>query len=269
MSSRRERSASPCFLENLPVEILIQIYLYSENPSFALVSKQISHSLSSQSIRLRFCVRLFSYGYGPSIYENKERAELLAHAQTLVFQQSWFSNNFARKVQREVQRLQKVQEGTVDPLRYKVSRYVRAACLTKIPGELLLQKPWGPAKVKLIRRLLRWGATIPTKPRSIARNAMMNAIVEHRYPAVNLLYKYGQVQFEHKHFRAAILGDCDKRIVEMIVESNNRRPFIDPFDRRVYDQAMLMDQAGNPMVRQILRDVLRKANVQDLTAARR
>ena len=48
-------------------------------------------------------------------------------------------------------------------------------------------------------------------------------------------------------FQAAVLGDCDKRIVKMMVESNNRQPqpFIDPFDRRIYDRAMLMDQAVN------------------------
>ena len=74
----------------------------------------------------------------------------------------------------------------------------------------------------------------------------MNAIVENKYLAVNLLYNYGQVRFHHKHFQAAVLGDCDKRVVEMMVESNNRQPqpFIDPFDRRIYDRAMLMDQAG-------------------------
>ena len=93
----------------------------------------------------------------------------------------------------------------------------------------------------------------------------MNAIVENKYLAVNLLYNYGQVRFHHKHFQAAVLGDCDKRVVEMMVESNNRQPqpFIDPFDRRIYDQAMLMDQAGNPMGRKILEDVLWKGNERE------
>ena len=265
MSSRTGGSASPCLLESFPVEILAQIYLYSENPSFALVNKTISQGLSSQSTRLRFCVRLFSYGCGPSPYAKNKPAEILGRAQTLVFQQPWFSNNFARKVQRELQRFQQLRERTVDPIRYDFHGRVRAADLTGIPKELLLQKPWGPAKVKLIHRLLQWGATIPTRPKYIARNALMNAIVENKYLAVNLLHKYGEVSFHHKHFQAAILGDCDKRIVEMIVEANNSqpRPFINPFDRRIYDRAMLMDQAGNPMGRQLLKDVLWRGNERD------
>ena len=59
----------------------------------------------------------------------------------------------------------------------------------------------------------------------------------------------GQCQLRKRNmrFQAAVLGDCDKRIVKMMVESNNRQPqpFIDPFDRRIYDRAMLMDQAVN------------------------
>ena len=265
MSSRSTRSASPCLLEIFPVEILEQIYLYSENPSFALVNKQIFQCLSSQSTRLRFCVRLFSYGGGPAPYENNERAEILRHAQTVVFQQPWFSNNFARKLQREVLRLQKVPERIVDPRRYRATRRVRVVSLTQIPRELMLQKPWGPAKVKLIHRLLKWGAVIPTRPKYIARDAMMNAIVENKYLAVNLLYEYGKVRFHHKHFQAAILVDCDRRIVEMIIESSNSqpRPFLDPFDRRIYERAMLMESAGNPMGRQILKDVLWKGNERE------
>ena len=108
-------------------------------------------------------------------------------------------------------------------------------------------------------------------PESIARTAMMNAIVENKYLAVNLLYNYFQVPFHHEHFQAAVLGDCDKRIVEMIVESNKRQvlPFIDLFDGRIYDRAVLMQRAGNPMGRQLLTDVLWQRFERDFTLASR
>ena len=269
MSSRSGGSASPCLLAIFPVEILEKIYLYSENPSFAVVNKQISRCLSSQSVRLQFCIRLFSYGCGPAPYAHIEAARILGRRQTLVFQQPWFSNNFARKVQREVLRLEEVQAGTVNP--YQGRRYVRVAVLTKIPRGLLLQKPWGPTKVKLIHRMLQWGATIPMRPQYIVRRAMMNAIIENIYQAVNLLHKSGKVPFHHKHFRAAIQGGCDKRIVEMMIESNKRqpRPFIDPSDRRTYVRVILMERAGDPMGRRILKDVSWRVNERDFTVASR
>ena len=271
MSPRSNRSASPCLLVLFPVEILEQIYLNSENLAFAVVNKQISQCLSTQPVRLRFCVRLFLHGYGPSRYEDRERAEFLGYTQTLVFRQPWFSNNFARKVQREVLRFQDVQEGTVDPLIYQDSRRVRAANLTEIPKELLLQRPWAPAKVKLIHRMLQWGAKILTEHEYILGRAMMNAIIEHSYLAVNLLSIYCRVPFHHKHFRAAILSGCDERIVEMIVGSNKRPPwpFIDPSDRRVYDRLMQMDRAGNPMGRQILEDISLRVDERGFTIASR
>lgn len=273
MSSRSDMSASPCLLEifPFPIEVLHRIYLYSENPALALVNKQFSQCLSSQFIRLQLCVRLFSYGFGPSLSQNTGPAEILGRAQTLVFQQPWFLNKFAREVQRELLRLWKVQMGVVDLPKHCPYGHVRAAFLTKIPRQLLLQKPWSAAKVKLIHRLLKWGAQIPTRPEHIRFDAMMNVIIEQKYLAVNLLYNYGHVQFHHKHFQAAVLHGCNKRIVEMIVESNNQQhaPFIDPFDEIIYNQAMLMWSAGDPMGRQLLTDVLWKGNKRGLTVATR
>ena len=124
------------------------------------------------------------------------------------------------------------------------------------------------AKAKLIRGLLNWGATIPTKPRSTAP-AMMYAIYEREYLAVDLLHNTGKVPFDHRHFRAAILHNCGRGILDMIVESNNNQPepFIDPFDRRIYNRAMELEWAGDPMGRQILNDVLWKGNERELTVA--
>lgn len=262
MSSRSVGPASPCLLELFPVEILSKIYLYSGNPSFACVSGHISRCLSSQFIQLQFCVRLFSYGPGPSPYENAEVARNLGRAQTLVFRQPWFSTNFARKVQHETMRLQKAHKHPD----WHPDSLVRAAFLAQIPRELLLQKSWGQAKVKLLHRLLKWGAMLPIKPYNIQREAMMNAIIENKYRAVNLLHIYGKVHFYHKHFQTAVLHDCERRIIEMIVQTNNqdRMPFIDRFDERIYDHAMQLDQAGNPMGQLLLQDVLRRGNERNL-----
>ena len=257
MSSRSKGSASPYLLEIFPEEILGQIYLYSENPSFAVVNKRISRILSSQFIRVGFCIRIF-FGYCHSPYGNPEAFRIRKRAQNLVLRQPWFSNNFARKLQREVLRRKKAQRGRVNRLRYHRSRRVYLELLTRIPKELLLRKPWSPAKVKLIHRLLQWGAAIPKRPKHIADNAMMNAIVENKYLAVNLLHNYCQVRFIHQHFLAAVLGDCDKRIVEMIIGFNNSQPqpFINRYDHRIYEKAKLLDEAGNPLGRQLLKHVL-------------
>ena len=264
MSFQSVGSASPCLLETLPVEILSKIYFYSGNPSFALANKHISHCLSLPFIRLQFCVRLFSYGTGPSPYENNEVARNLGRAQTLVFQKSWFSNNFARKVQREIMRRQKARQGTVNHPGSHPYR-VCAAFLAQIPRELLLQKSWGQARIKLLHRLLKWGVHIFTRPDNIQREALMNAILENKFRAVSLLHTYGKVQFHHKHFQAAVLHNCERRIIEMIVEGNqNRRPFIDLSDKSIYDHAMELDQAGNPMGRQLLDDVFGEGNERNL-----
>lgn len=257
MSSRSIGSALPCPLETFPVEILSKIYLYSGNPSFASVNRQISVCLSSQFIRLQFCVCPFRNGFGPLPHKNVEAARNLGRAQTLVFQQSWFSNNFARKVQREIMRLQKAQQGTVNDSGVHPDQHVRAAFFTEMPRELLLQKSWGQAKVKLLHRLLKWGVRLPLRPYNIQRQAMMNAILKNNYRAVNILHSHGGVHFHHRHFKVAVLYGCERRIIEMIVETNNkhRRPFIDTSDRRVYNRVMEWDQAGKPMGRQLLKDV--------------
>ena len=271
MSSRSYKSASQCLLEIFPVEILERIYLYSKNPSFAVVNRKISQFLSSQPVRIEFCVRVFFHGYHPSPYADNETSKLLERARNLVMRQPWFSNSFARELQREVLRRQKIRAGTADLLTYYRSGRVRAQYLTLIPKELLLQKPWGPAKVKLIHRLLQWGAMIPTRPKHAARSAIMNAIIENNYLAVNLLHNYCKERFVHKHFQAAVLGDCEKRIVEMIIDFNKRQrqPFINPFDPHIANKAKLMDQAGNPMGRQLLRDVLWKGFERDFAVASR
>ena len=271
MSSRINKSASQCLLEVFPLEILGRIYIYCKNPSFAMVNKTISQCLSSQTVRIEFCIRVFFHGDHPSPYADNETFKLLKRARNLVLRQPWFSNNFARELQREVLRRQKVRAGTADPLTYYRSDRVQAQYLTLIPKELLLQKPWGPAKVKLIHRLLQWGAMIPSRPKHAARSAIMNAIIENNYLAVNLLHNYCKVRFHHEHFQAAVLGDCEKRIVEMIIGYNNRQrqPFINPFDAHIAKKAKLMDQAGNPMGRQLLRDVLWKGFERDFAVASR
>ena len=259
MSSRNDGSTSSCVLEVFPVEIVGRIYLYSENPSLAVVNKKISRSLSSQSIRLQFCIQTF-FTCGPFAYADDETAKLRKRAQNLVLRSQWFSNSFARKLQREVLRLQKLKVGLINPLTYRHHRRVRLGILVRIPSELLLQKPWGPAKVKLIHRLLQWGAEVPTDPKYITDNAMMNAILENKYLAVNFLHEYCRVRFKYQHFQAAVLGDCDKRIVEMIVGfiKNHPLPFIERFDYGIYKKAKLLDEAGNPMGRQLLEDVFWK-----------
>lgn len=274
MSSQSNRSALRYLLETFPADVLGQIYIYSKNPSFAVANKKISQCLSSQSIRIEFCIRTFPFEFAPPLYANSENTKVLNRAWNLILRQPWFSNNFARKLQREVLRRQKVQARRSYPRRARrhyPSHRVRLAYLTELPKELLLQKPWGPAKVKLIHRLLQWDAGIPTRPRHIADNAMMNAIVENNYPAVNILHKYGRVRFNHQHFRAALLGDCDKRIVEMILGFNNSQPqpFINRFDKQIYDRAKQMDQARNPIGRQLLKDVLWKGYERDLPVATR
>lgn len=276
MSSPIGESAPPCLLETFPAEILEQIYLYSENPSFAFVTKQISQCLSSEFIQLQFCVPLFSVKSGVWGLGQEGNARIPGRTLALVFQQPWFSKKFARKVRREVKRLRNVQQERVDrstrhPDRsmHDPSRFFRADFLDEIPGGLLLGKPWDRAKVNFIRGLLNWGATIPTKPRSTAPAAMMYAIYERQYLAVELLHNTGKVCFDHRHFRAAIMNTCERRIVEMIVESNNNQPepFIDPFDRRIYRWAMELEWDGDPMGRQILNDVLWKGNERELPVA--
>ena len=254
MSSPNVGSASPCLLDTLPLEILLKIYLYSGNLSLASVNKHISKCLSSQFVRIQFCVPLFWDPPDPSHFRNNEK---VGGAQTLVFQQSWFSNNFARKLQREIMRLQKARLGTVrDPEGHPCCR-VRASSFAEIPSELLLQKSWGPTKVKLLHRLLHWGVRLTNKPYYIQREAMLNAILKNNYRAVNILHNHGGVNFHHEHFQAAVLRDCEKRIIEMIVESNNKHhsPFIDSSDKSVYNTLMEWDQVGNPIGRRILEDV--------------
>ena len=258
MSSSNVGSASPCLLETLPLEILSKIYLYSGNPLFASVNKQISVCLSSQFIRLQFCVCLFRNGIGPLPNQNDEVARDLGRAQTLVFHQSWFSNNFARKVQREIMRLQKAQ-GTVNGSGVHPDQRVHAAFFAEMPRELLLQKSWGQAKVQLLHRLLKWGVRLPIRPHNIQRQAMMNAILKNNYRAVNVLHNHGGVRFHHRHFKVAVLHDCERRIVNMI-KINNKGPkwFIDPSDEMVYNRAMELYQAGDPKGRQLLKAVFRR-----------
>ena len=162
-------------------------------------------------------------------------------------------------------RLRKVQQETVNsPMRqpdrpmHHPSRLVRVELLDQIPEYLLLEGPWVMARVKLLRGLLNWGAPMPSTPEDIAPTALRNAIIGHAYEAVELLHHRGKVRFDHSHFLAAIQYQCERRIVEMIVESNNNQPtpFIDPFDKRIYNRAMYLEWAGDPMGRQILKDML-------------
>ena len=277
MSSPSVGSASPCLLETFPVEILEKIYVYSGNPSFALVNKHISHCLSSEFIRLQFCVPLFS-GERGAWAPGKTRPEKLGRTHTLVFQQPWFSKAFARKVQREVMQLRKVQQDTgghamrhPERLMHHPSRPVRVEFLDQIPSEVLLGGLWDQAKVNFIRGLLNWGATIPTKPRSTAPAAMKYAICQDQYLAVRLLHNTGKVPFDHRHFQSAVLNGCEWRIVEMILESNQNQPepFIDPFDRRIYKRAMELEWDGDPMGRQIRDGVVWKGNQRELPVATR
>ena len=262
MSSPNVGSASPCLLETLPLEVLTKIYLYSGNLSLASVNKHISKCLSSQFVRIQFCVRLFWDPPDPSPFHNNEAAKKVGRAQTLVFQQSWFSNNFARKLQREIMRLQKARLGTVNHPEGRPYCRVRASFFAEIPRELLLQKSWGPTKVKLLHRLLRWGVRLPNKPYHIQREAMLNAILKNNFRAVNILHNHGGVCFHHKHFQAAVLHDCETRIVNMMMETNNNGPnwFIDPSDEMVYNRAMDLYQAGDPMSRQLLKAVFRRGD---------
>ena len=272
MSSPNVGSASPCLLETLPLEVLTKIYLYSGNLSLASVNKHISKCLSSQFVRIQFCVPLFWDPPDPSPFHNNEAAKKVGRAQTLVFQQSWFSNNFARKLQREIMRLQKARLGTINHPEGRPYCRVRASFFAEIPRELLLQKSWGPTKVKLLHRLLRWGVRLPNKPYHIQPEAMLNAILKNNYRAVNILHNHGGVDFHHKHFQAAVLHDCERRIIEMILEDNDkhRRPFIDSSDKTVYNRLMEWDQARNPMGRQILEDVFWRENErQPLVVLRR
>lgn len=90
------QSAPVNHFASLAPELLEKIFIRSESLSMPKVSRHFYKSLSSEIVRLRFCTHVFYHGK-PGMGTNAT-SERLGILQTQIFQQKWFSLEFAKKV---------------------------------------------------------------------------------------------------------------------------------------------------------------------------
>ena len=187
-------------------------------------------------------------------------SQKLAHAQSKIFQQPWFTNAFAAKVQREVKQLQD-PEGTAGRTDSTKPHWVRVASMTKIPKKLL-QRPWTPSQVKLVRRLLRWKANMYHISPDFEDECMLQAVIAQNTAAVRLLRDVRHVEFNKSQKNAAITSGGNKAILELIMSSDKHMLSLIrlPIDERLLEWASCMVERRDPMGRPLLRVLLEKSN---------
>jgi hypothetical protein len=143
---------------SLPQELLEPIYVLSENVDLPLVNRHFHESLSNSFIRVQFCAKVLYYGRKHEGFYFPEHLGL-SSLQTRIFQHKWFSDNLAKKVEKEVIRLQSGHEranrlkGGRRMSRLLPNDRVQVATGTAFPKELL-QGPWTQGKVRLCKDFL-------------------------------------------------------------------------------------------------------------------
>ncbi|KAL2046162.1 hypothetical protein N7G274_001609 [Stereocaulon virgatum] len=209
-------------LGSLPQELLEPIYILSENVDLPLVNRHFHESLTNSFIRVKFCAKVLYYGRKHEGFYFPDHLGL-SSLQTQIFQHKWFSDSLAKKVEKEVIRLQRGNEranrlkGGKRMPRLLPNDRVQVAPGTAFPKELL-RGPWTPGKVKLCYRLSRWGVNVA--PKQALSQGMIDAIAERNISAVRLLHNKLRLPFEPHHFKLAVVNGCDKVIVETMVQAN-------------------------------------------------
>ena len=259
--SEKVTTEAPGLFGSLPKELLEKIFVRSQNVDLPMVSRHFYQSLSSNFIRLRFCTHVFYHGKEPDGFYTPDHVGL-APVQTRIFRKKWFSNNFAKKVEREVLRLQSRDHLPMElpdgqQRCYDLHR-VSVAFNTEIP-HVLIQGTWTNSKVKLCNRLIRWGA-VGSHRRDGISQGMTDAIAEQKPPAVRMLHERFRMPFTHENFRQAVFFGSNKDIVEMIVDAHANPPrgqlrFIDWDDEDVWHEGRCMVARENPQGQWLL-DIL-------------
>ena len=232
-------------LTDLPLEILCQIYAVSLNPSLLQVNHKLCYSLNTSYGRLQFALKALN----PQIRLHTS-ARYAAELQNWLLRRSWFDNDIARNIERVLSHDARSDGDTLmaelkitdevhtsSKRRPELHRRIQLTQHVYLPGRLL-KGPWTDDQVHLLKRLVRWGATIISTPpcHRVPNTVLSNAVVEGNLRAIDFFRFDLEIPFDQAMLRRAVLQDNDKEVLTLIFLDSvlNDEPWVDWDDETLW-----------------------------------
>lgn len=170
----------PFPLQDIPVELIEKIYIYSENLGLPLANSDLYRVLNCEAARLHISSYLFSrsfeckYGYTDCNFAaDSQHDEALVKLQTTLLSRTWFNASFARRLESLTPELKArallrnaedgFSRGNIPPSDRPVEGRAHMRCVGSIETprnvhmpERWLIGPWTDEKVEMFHRLRGW-----------------------------------------------------------------------------------------------------------------
>jgi hypothetical protein len=198
-SDRVGANIPPPPLLALPVELIEQIYIYSQNPALPRASRLLYQALSNEYLRLQLCLYTFSQGFLRLKSNPPEQfiaLEEQAAIQSTIIRQKWFTNALAELLEIKVPALQAAAQDRENKSGYSIAfghpsfRVANYPC-ARMPKSLFVG-PWTDEKVEMFYRLRSWYVEPDVSPAggNLLSASLFQAIQENRTDLVRELNWY-------------------------------------------------------------------------------
>lgn len=221
--------------QQLPNELLEDIYILSETLSLSHVCRLFYARFSTEPTRLRFCTRVFLFG-NPDNLASGVVTSLLKKEASTILSQKWFTYEFARKVEKAVLQIQEEMtfhiEASVQGNKQAI--YIQRRCpytgiLFSILGPnkitaanqvylpaRLLYLPVSYEKWELLSLFQRWGVSLRDETITLCHKAIHNAILDNDLDLFHVLLIF-RGEIDHELFRLVRSSGCRNSAVEVFL----------------------------------------------------
>ncbi|KAK3620413.1 hypothetical protein LTR56_023436 [Elasticomyces elasticus] len=264
---RRKRDPTLSALEQLPVEIIQDIYHYSTNLDLPLASATLQAQLSSPHMYSRLTTHILQNVLGYEPEQTASDIDLAVSARLFgsrFMTWAFFSGWLDERLPVDAVRL---------PADYRDAWIGLKPAANLLPPQRLLHGPWNAAKTALLSVLSPADGThsldlplVDPLLGEVASEGALQAIAEGSYEALELLLTMG-VRPSTEMFRQVIVDNgCNRKVLDTLHAAVTRRSgkglSIDPLDPTIWQWAERaqhgMDDSGDYVIhtmRQLARDL--------------
>ena len=197
--------------QQLPTELLEEIYIFSENLSLSHVCRLFHTQLNTELTHMRFCTRIFFFGNPKNLASGLVALSLTEQA-NIILAQKWFTYDFAKKMERAVLQVQEeeilyAKEGDNEgdnsgAFVLRLCPYTGRRVYKTGPNEIttakqvylparLLHGPWTEFTRNFVYLLQDWGVSLKAADVKIYKARITGTVSRADHPFLPILYKKG------------------------------------------------------------------------------
>ena len=151
-------------LQDLPIELIAQVYVYSGNALLAHTSRYFYEGLNEEAVRLQFYSQFFNrhHQHPPPNYVHERHDEELSLLHRRLLNAPWFDVKFAERLSAITPELLCSQDSpgdrksTIYDAKVRHTRLYSASCRGMCLPRSLLRGPWTDEKAVMFHHLRSW-----------------------------------------------------------------------------------------------------------------